>query len=197
MPAYFIKNPRCVFIHNPKTGGTTLRKLFMADGGFDGPLTGQLPDDWAQEFSFGFVRNPFDRLVSAWKMFSLGIDDTGWRVPEDLEAGMDLLSFMHIAFDESIPYCIGTRYGKGRIRNHTLPQTHEVYSLAQAKFIGRFENYNDDVNTIFAHLGLASRTLPKRNVSKRGPYQKYFNDQTRAMAEAFYAEDLKIFGYAF
>ena len=197
MPSFLILQPRCVFIHNPKTGGMALRNAIMEEGNFEGPITGPLPQQWQQEFSFGFVRNPFDRLVSAWKMFSLGVEDTGWRVPLDLQPGMDLSTFIQIAFDESIAFGMGTREGKVRIRNHTLPQTHEFYSIEQATFVGRFESFDQDVASILKQLGLPEQTLSPRHVSERGPYQDYFTDETRRLAEEYYAKDLEVFGYEF
>ncbi len=196
MPAFLIHDPLCVFIHNPKTGGQSLRQVLLR-GGFEGPVTGRLPLAWQQHFVFAFVRNPFDRLVSAWKMFSEGIEDTGWKVPLDLTPGIGLAEFLGIVTDESIGYGSGKRDGKVRIRNHSLPQTHDFYSVDQADFIGRYENYDHDVEQVLNKLGLSPQTLPRRHVSKRGPYQPYFDAVTRRQAESYYADDLRAFGYTF
>ena len=65
----------------------------------EGPVTGALPMDWKQHYAFAFVRNPYDRLVSAWKMFTQGIADTGWKVPKDLKVGIELGEFLEIVMD--------------------------------------------------------------------------------------------------
>jgi hypothetical protein len=196
MPAFLIHNPRCVFIHNPKTGGQALREILL-QGPCEGPVTGPLPPEWEQNFVFAMVRNPFDRLVSAWKMFTQGTADTGWRVPRDLNPQISLAGFMEIVTDESIGYGTAAREGRIRIRNHTLPQSHAYYAIGQADFVGRFENYQDDVAEIFRRIGLAHDPPAPRHVTRRGPYRQYFDEVTRRQAEAFYAADLQQFGYRF
>ncbi len=196
MPSFLIKQPRCVFIHNPKTGGQALRKVLL-QGEFEGPLAGRLPDEWTRHFVFTFVRNPFDRLISAWKMFTEGIEDTGWKVPLDLQQGMSLADFLEVVTDESIGYGPGKRTGRIRVRNHTLPQTHDYYSLEQADYIGRFENYEIDVNRIFQRLGIDEAPPGPWHVTNRGPYRQYFDDATRLTAENYYAGDLERFEYQF
>lgn len=196
MPSFLIHDPPCVFIHNPKTGGQALRQVLL-QGDYEGPITGRLPTEWRKNFAFAFVRNPFDRLVSAWKMFTEGIEDTGWKVPLDLTPGISLCDFLKIVTNESIGYGSGTRQGKVRIRNHTLPQTHPFYSIDQANFIGRFEHYDRDVQHVLRTIGRPPQTLPRRHASRRGPFQTYFDEQTRGLAEAYYATDLQEFGYRF
>ncbi|MGI9519185.1 MAG: sulfotransferase family 2 domain-containing protein [Pirellulaceae bacterium] len=197
MPAFLIHDPRCVFIHNPKTGGQALRHLLLQDGNYEGPVTGQLPESWSDAFSFAIVRNPFDRLVSAWKMFSEGVEDTGWKVPLDLKPGMSLAEFLDIVVDESIGYGDAKRAGKIRVRNHTLPQTHAYYGIDQADFLGRFEYYDRDVQTILDRIGLTSPSPEPRHVTRRGPYHQYFGKVTRHRAADYYAADLERFGYEY
>ena len=196
MPAFLIHQPQCVFIHNPKTGGQALRQLLLG-GEHEGPITGRLPEDWTPYFSFAFVRNPFDRLVSAWKMFTQGIEDTGWKVPVDIERGMSLSDFLGIVTDESIGFGSGDRSGPIRIRNHTLPQTHPYYAIDQADFVGRFETYHVDVARIFRRIGLSRSPPERRHVTDRGPYRQYFDEKTRTVAESYYAGDLRQFDYQY
>lgn len=196
MPAFLIHDPRCVFIHNPKTGGQALRSILLKQP-HEGPKMGRLPQEWTQHFTFAFVRNPFDRLISAWKMFSDGIEDTGWKVPLDLEPGMSLKAFLEIVTDESIDIGSHERAGRTRVRNHTLPQTHEYYSIDQANFVGRFESFNEDVNKLFLRLQLNADLPSPKHVTKRGPYQQYFDTETLAVATEYYSQDLQTFGYQF
>lgn len=196
MPAFLILDPRCVFIHNPKTGGQALRHVLL-EREHEGPITGTLPDHWQGLFTFSFVRNPYDRLISAWKMFSQGIEDTGWKVPLDLKQGMDLEEFLSIVTDDSIGFGLGDRSGKRRIRNHTLPQTHAFYALDQATYLGRFESYESDVQYIFETIGLPPLVPEPKHVTKRGPYEQYFNARTREIATQYYATDLQQFEYQF
>ena len=198
MPAFLIQDLAAepfVFLHNPKTGGQALRKILL-ESRFEGPAIGPLPDAWQQHFCFSFVRNPFDRLISAWKMFSDGIEDTGWKVPLDLKPGMSLNEFLEIVTDDDIEFGV-SRNDRTRIRNHTLPQSHAFYNIDQADFVGRFESYSQDVVKVFDKLKISRQPPQPRHVTKRGPYRDYYDDDTRQIATDFYAADLQKFGYEF
>jgi hypothetical protein len=194
--AFLIHQPRCVFIHIPKTAGRSMRDVLFA-GGHDGPVDGPLPEAWRGHFAFAIVRNPFDRLVSAWKMFSEGTDGVDWPYPRDGQRGIGLRGFLDILTDDSITYDPPRRTFEQRIRGHALPQTHPFYCLDRADFVGRFEDLHDDWSRLADQLGLACRELPRVNTTSRGPYQLYFDDDTRTVAERFYADDLDRLGYRF
>ncbi len=195
MPVFRFPQHACVLIHIPKTGGWSIRQGFFK-GNYEGPVQGHVPDEWKSEFKFAFVRNPFDRLISAWRMFTSGMRRDGDRL-EPPACDFSLREFLEIAMDESIPFD-GPRQEQLeiRIRHHALPMTHPFYCLHQADFIGRFENMAEDFRSILGRLGLAGE-LPHYNRTEREPYQVYYDETTRRMAERFYRQDLEQFGYRF
>ena len=77
MAIFLIREPRCVFIHIPKTGGASIRHGVFK-GNVDGPKQGFIPENWKSLYKFAFVRNPYDRVISAWKMFSEGMEQSVW-----------------------------------------------------------------------------------------------------------------------
>ena len=63
-------------------------------------------------------------------------------------------------------------------------------------FIGRFENYTNDLVKLsqFNDLeSLKSIKIKKRKIN----YRKYYNERNRKIIETLYADDLKLFNYTF
>lgn len=79
MAIFIIRDPACAFIHIPKTGGASIRKAFFK-GNHGEPYFYELPPEAEDFFRFAFVRNPFDRLVSAFHMFTSGLDNASSRL---------------------------------------------------------------------------------------------------------------------
>lgn len=202
MPIFLLKQPSCVFAHIPKTGGNSIRNVvFNKD--YEGPWFGdELPAEWGSLFKFAFVRNPFDRVVSAWKMFCDGTQDDAWQLPEGGPLDLSLHDVLQIGIDESAPFG-HPRYNQVkpnamiRLKNHIVPQTHPFHGLQHIEFIGRFENLDNDFRRVATKLGLETTVLPKTNWTERSHYRDYFDDQTRVLAETLYHEDLKRFEYRF
>ena len=156
-----------------------------------------IPEEWQQYFKFTFVRNPYDRLISCWRMFTRGMENSKWQYPEDGNPELTLEQFLNIAMDDSIPFDGPTRDTfEIKLRHHALPQTHPFYCLDKADYVGRFENLNADFKIICDKLGLEGE-LPHWNRTSRDSYQQYFDDNTRRITEEFYAQDIEQLGYEF
>lgn len=181
-----------VFIHIPKTAGMSIRNGVFG-GNYEGPIMGYIPQEWKEYPSFAFVRNPFDRLVSAWKMFNRP-DYRGLK-------GIDQISFSRfiaIATDKTLPFETASGSIKEGIRHHTLPQTHPFNCLDQAKQIGRFENLKKDFNKIMRKIGFKETfSLPHKNSTVKLDYRTLFDEESKKKVEKFYKEDLEKLDYEF
>src|SRR5580698_2443457 len=152
---------KLLFIHIPKTGGTTILTLlglwkkerspdFQTLFGDFGPLDLQhltlfqaeqflTPGEYASYFKFAFVRNPWDRAVSA-ALWQTRFADEGIRDLRD-----------YIDWAERIN-------GNGPRRPsdaHALPQFSFVTDAGGCPgidFIGRFENYARDLGAILSRF---------------------------------------------
>ena len=166
MPLFLLNQPRCVFAHIPKTGGNSIRNVvFKRD--YEGPWFGdQLPDDWHALFKFAFVRNPFDRVVSAWKMFCEGTEDDAWHLPEGgplqlsltevLQLGLnDQAAFGHPRYNQTKPDALI------RLKNHIIP----VRSHRDKKSVG-FATKIDGKNIILFFPDNISALLSKNNTPR-------------------------------
>lgn len=202
MPLFLLNQPRCLFAHIPKTAGNSIRNVVF-DGDYAGPWFGdELPADWLSLFKFAFVRNPFDRVVSAWKMFSEGTVDDAWELPEGGALEMSLEEVLLLGLDDDARFG-HPRYNQIkpdpliRLKNHILPQTHPYHGLQHIEFIGRFEQLPGDFALVARTLALSVRELPLSNWTEHTHYRDYFDDRTRQLAEELYADDLEQLSYQF
>jgi chondroitin 4-sulfotransferase 11 len=184
-----------IFIHIPKTGGTSIEKVFKKDvgGAFERERTIKykhqnakgmqklFPIEWGEYFKFALVRNPFDLLVSRYF----------WsRDVQQLE------SFKEKSFSE---YIIAVNYHK--LPEWTIPKCQYNYLSVNGEvamdFIGRFENLQEDFNTIWDKIGIPRQEIPHVNKSKHKHYTEYYNEETKQIVAEKYAKDIEYFGYKF
>jgi hypothetical protein len=201
---------RLVFVHVQKTGGNTVRGL-LNDALPDARnprgvlpkharLGGILKAEPAltDYFVFGFVRNPWARMVSWWSMIQdlkTNADQGHAGAVERLRTNrfMRVVARSYETFDDFV--LRGTedlpRLGTAQARYLTSPSR-------KADFIGRTENLTADVATVFERLGLPVAEIRRANAStRRGPYQDFYTDLTRRKVADVFAEDVAGFGYRF
>jgi chondroitin 4-sulfotransferase 11 len=176
-------NPPFVFIHVPKTGGTSVhRALQILD---HGDFQKWRSTDFNQQhmpyhilltkhpsfsthFSFAFVRNPWDRVVS------LSAFTKDGRVDKAA-----LLSITH-----GFPRYWGSQIGYIQSGGRSVD------------FIGHFERIEHDFQYICQRIGIEA-TLPHLNRSNHTDYHDYYDDETRELVATKYARDIEAFGYKF
>jgi len=184
-----------VFVHVPRTGGISVSGALepFADVPADpaiqthdtlAVLLARHPET-AGHFKFGFVRDPWERLVSFYAHARRYLAPT---VPE-----MQSLDFP----------------GMVRALDRDEPWTRRIFAFrpqrdffcdengAQlADWIGRFERLEQDFRTVCRRIGV-SAALPLRNASEHGPYPEYYDARSRDLVRARYRDDIEAFGYAF
>lgn len=201
---------RVLFVHVPKTGGSTIDAMFdtevtdarKVDGFARHSPYGRLlkhEPELVDYWSFGFVRNPWARMVSWWSMISavFARADAGHqraidKIARHPEAWLPEGEFRHdferfvLEGTEKIP-----KVGRPQIR--TLSSDDR-----SVDFIGRIESFEKDVNVVRERLGLPRlEQVPRRNRSSHGHYSDYYNDATRRKVADVYAADIEAFGYRF
>ena len=218
---------KCIFVHIPKVAGQSIEQFFLERAGLNwhsrapfllkknkkptlGPprlahLTAQeyvelgyISDEkFSQYFSFSFVRNPWDRVVSEYKYrkYPFSFNDFLFKkfpTPSDdnYEHGLDAY-------------------------RHVLPQADFLFDAAGEQlvdFIGRFERLKDDFHYVSEKVTGLKAALPHKNKSdtsiakklsnmiKRSDYShysSYYNDEARAFVAEKYKRDIEMFGYSF
>lgn len=133
-------------------------------------------------FKFAFVRNPWDRVVSCY--FNKVV--TQCHPPFAICYGR--------TFEEFVYFINGCDLTKGDI--HIRLQT-VLIPLEEVDFIGRLENFSEDLRYVFGRIGIRCQTIPKKNRSSHEHYSKYYNNITKKIIAEKYKADIKAFGYVF
>ena len=181
-------------VRMPKTGSTSVIKGLF--GGIERAADvslGVFPDAWTSLYSFAFVRNPYDRLVSAFLMFR------EYAVVTDAERNVrDALTIegmLDVVEDPAIAPS-GDAY-LSKMKLHSMPMTSPFYHLDRVTDICRFEAFGCEYRRLAAGLGLKVEETPHFRKSQRESFQAYFNRRDRQRAQDVFRHDLSTFGYSF
>ena len=169
-----VQNHSMICIHRHKASPLT-EKSFIRRCEIDN-------DIWQASFKYGIVRNPFDRVVSGWKD---KIKNKCFKefVVEDLSR----FDVNNNTFDKYTNFIV----------HHFSALLNSKYYMKELNFIGRFENLQNDFNTICDKIGIPKQQLPHENKTIHKHYTEYYDDETRQIVEQLYAKDIEYFGYKF
>ena len=187
---------RALFIHVPKSAGRSIVR-----GLFDVRSVEHAPADWYQlldpgkfddYYKFTFVRNPWDRAVSAYTYLLQGgsaasAEDRQWSEFVGSFDSFDDFARSWITPDNVMRYALFT------------PQVaflKDRFGRIDMDFIGRFETLAEDFATVAARLGVDA-SLPHINSSRKQGYHAFYSDASRDAVARAYAEDIDSLGYRF
>jgi hypothetical protein len=133
-------------------------------------------DVWDRYYSFAFVRNPWDRMVSWW----LYLKQKG-AISEGVPLGKWMDKYNFGEKKSQIDYL---KDDKGKIC---------------VDFIGRYENLQQDYEKAFSAIGFTpkEKMAHVNKVSNREHYSKYYDLNTRKYVERRFEEEIDFFQYAF
>ena len=186
---------KCIFIHITKSAGTSVAQS----------LFGYLPYHYTaidyrviygrklfkSYFKFAFVRNPWDRLYSAFRYLKAGgwnDDDKRWN-EQNLSEYDSFESFIKIWLD------------KRNIMQHRhfWPQYRFLcdnnYHLL-VDYLGYFETLDEDFRKICSRLNIDC-SLGAHNTNPGESYGKVYTGSMRQKVADVYARDIELFGYEF
>lgn len=186
-------NRQIFFVSIPRTGTRSVRAALgdnltiWADHATASAIrnvTGQ--GQWGAAFKFGFVRNPFDRLVSWFSLCRGAFPEYGTDFHDWVSRGM--------------PH----HWGKPTSAIFTKDPfslcgyLHDEAGHLMVDFVGRYENFGADLQRIAALLGRKLTSIPHLNASGRSKdYRTYYDAKTRLLVEKRTANDLAAFDYKF
>jgi hypothetical protein len=141
---------------------------------------------WGKYFTFAFVRNPWDRMVSTYHYLKMLMAKPGAkeRQPDNyalIERSPDFASFL--------------RWSR-LTENDMTSLLVDDDGVALVEFIGRFECLPEDVARVSERIGIPLE-LPHLNTSEHGGYRDYYTPATQAIVAKNFARDIERFGYIF
>jgi len=192
---------KCIFIHIPKVAGTSIKQVLGMPGSGHYPwqfYSQNFPDKWNSYRSFTVVRNPWDRLVSA---FSYACMETSVWHDSVTAPHPDYNLLKGKAFSE---FC-------EILANHREQLSHESWHPQYIWIAGtqagkivlavdevlHCESLDVEFPALCTSLGIDNAGLPRINTSGHGDYREYYDSRTIAMVERLYADDIRLFNYTF
>jgi len=164
----------------PKCASTSIRTCL-----FDGNDDTSLMDPRKaldHYFKFTFVRNPWDRMVSNWKMFTT----RPFRIGQLHSMTRENLS----SFNDFVAFAAQHK------NHHWQPQS--LFLPDRPDFVGKLETFEQDFETLCRKIGIDADTIPHENPCReRHAYTTYYTDELMAVVAGMYADDISMFGYEF
>lgn len=191
-----IRKHRCIFVHIPKCAGTSIRQSLFGTVGGHRTLIGYqtiLPRRiFNESLKFTFVRNPWDRLASAFFFLKNREMKSNKKWEKENLSQFD-------TFDSFVRQWV-TRENVWTY-SHFRPQYHFIRLEGKkpaVDFIGFYENLRSDFALLCEQLK-SSATLRQENRNSRRTrdYRENYTDETRRIVAEVYAEDIELFGYSF
>lgn len=200
---------RFLFVHVQKTGGSTIdngltaalgdvRRISAANRHAPLDRLLQLEPGLAGYWTAGFVRNPWARMLSWWRMMERFRDGAAQgieRYVDHLQRNRFVASIVadHPDFESFV------MRAPDEHRRLRKPQVDFLNNeLKRADFTGRQESLEDDLHRIYDHLGLPWEPLKSVNIDPGRPdYRDVYTEKTRARVGQLFEADLREYGYEF
>lgn len=200
---------RLLFVHVQKTGGNSVARLLgeriddlrrvRGRKSNHEPLRLILRREpaLAEYWTFGFVRNPWARMVSWWSM----IQEVKVRAEDPVRLAGKRLETNDLWRTAATYPDFETFVVRGTTEFAQLraPQLTALTTRGRrADFIGRQETFDADVRAVLARFNLPiPDETPRRNVSQHRPYRDYYTPKTRDLVGELFARDCEAFRYTF
>lgn len=159
------------------------------------------PKEWKKYFKFCFVRNPYTHAVSHFNW-----NEKNWNLSK---IKIELKKEKNLAnknlFKKYLSNLIKKKNSK---RTHSVSDRsflipgNEIYTLQNkiaVDFIGKFENIENDLNTIKQKLKLPKTNfeLPHTKNSKNTSFLKFYDNQNKELVEKIWKKEFEFFNYKY
>ena len=155
----------------------------------------------ADHFVFGFVRNPWARLVSWYSMIAAAHETP--RHSEHLQQNKfwEAVRADFTTFEDFITAGVGDPTFRPR-RYSRLRKPQVAYFTGpsgdfRADFVGRTERLDADLAEVMSRFGVQLTRAPRLNTSTHSHYSEYYSPRTREIVNRVFSDDIVRFDYRF
>jgi len=198
---------RAIFVHIPRTGGHTIDSLLghrrnkekdkVRRHAYPHEYKKMFPKDWETYFKFTFVRNPWDRVVSAWTR-SRGQNNYLVKDKKYIDNPEWFKENLFTPFNEYIQNKLSETYKTG----HFTPQ--ELWLFRKPKkpyeydFIGKFEDFEKEVERLLELLQIKKpEKILKISPSNKKDYHEYYDNKSIRVVKELYGKEIDFLGYTY
>jgi len=185
-----------IYFRVPKTGSRSINKVLKENGFHEN--RDKWPDHNDYGFSFTFVRNPWDRLVSRYchlrrRIVEIqdGTEMTDSPQDKNLQAYFqgEPISLDKFNFKDFVSFTKRVKNKHWAVQCTLFPEW--------TSFIGRFENMQKDFDVVCNRIGMTRCQLPHSNSTEHAHYSSFYDDELRDEVADIYKQDIERFGYKF
>lgn len=192
-----------IFIHTPKCAGSSMEVFDWNKGrGHNTIFDYSRVVNIDNFFKWCFVRNPWDRIVSAYEDCpEVNAHITSFEeFIKILHENKNVFNIPHLSFNN-----LPTVPGLPAQRIHFFPQIKLITlnNNVHIDFIGRFERLEEDWKTILKIINIPYQKLEKLNTRagkpkrKNSPYKSLYTPELINKVAEIYKEDIDYFKYTF
>jgi len=225
-----LKKEKIIYVHINKTAGSSIEIGFnkqqpemqhLAFRDYCGMVNVK------EYFTFSFVRNPWDRMVS-WHLWlnrqkfwydgmpkfdgmasipEKGVNFGGhpsvnenWYLPlkKDFKVFLKKIKTSKNTDISAVENLSTKNYHEGRWVASQTEWLKNTSGRVDLNFIGRFENLQEDFNKLCDKVGKKRlKLLEAKKLNKRPHYSRFYDDESISIIERLYKDDIKRFNYEY
>lgn len=186
------KQYKFLFIHIPKTGGTSVWKSLLDVGGHNArdchigakKMKNMIGEKrWNEYFKFAFVRNPWARMVSCFEYDKM------------------------IGSPNAKKYNTFPRYLKYRLIDqprerdgyffYRMLDRIEIDNKIAMDYVGKCETLQKDFDYVCDKLGVSKRKLGNERQTKKVDYRTYYDKKSIKIVSDMFSREIEVFNYEF
>ena len=214
-----------VFIHIPKTGGTSVNEIIAGKADvFNPSLKGHAPkqlqsfkdngvwplfkhwkisEDLTQHASVSKVHSYFKEVDWKWNdyfKFTVVRNPYSWAVSTYFYFQQKIKTGNIVPINQEK---VLAQFGNKSFREFVMANSHSYMHRiipkngARVDFAVRLEHFQKDFNVVCDRIGVPPQQLPHANKSKHQQYTEYYDDETREVIAKKCKKELEFFGYEF
>lgn len=189
-PFTVCKDKKTLYLHIAKTGGSTIVKILRENGLDDRVLSNKkknwdvkrpyfedIVNNWDDYYKFTFIRNKYSLLVSNWHYDNKKLKVTFKQFIKDIVVpNKDIYDFW---IDQ---YYL------------TVADNQQIFD-----FIGRQENFQEDIKIPFAKIGIRNYDANKRTNSGKYNtklhYSTYYDEELKGLVDEKFKQEIEHFNF--